>query len=341
MSFTVHVEPSGHQFEVADGETILAAALRHNVGLAYGCRNGKCGSCAAQLLDGAVGYPGEAPPALEGAAEGTCICCQAVPRSDLRLQAREVERAAELEVRILPCRVVRIDHLAHDVIRLYLKLPEQQRLQFLAGQYLEFLLADGRARAFSIANAPHDDELIELHLRHVPGGRFTDHVFSQMREKAILRIRAPLGTFVLREDSPRPMLFVAGGTGFAPIKGMIEHAFHVGIQRPMHLYWGVRAERDLYMPELPRQWAQAHPNFRFTAVLSEPDPGWQGRRGFVHAAVLADYPDLADIDVYMAGPPVMIEAARDGFSAAGLPLDRLYSDAFEYAKDPGTTAPTG
>jgi CDP-4-dehydro-6-deoxyglucose reductase len=335
------VEPSGHQFEVADGETVLAAALRHNVGLPYGCRNGKCGSCAAQLLAGSVDYPGEAPAALEGAAAGTCICCQAVPHSDLRLQAREVERAAELEVRILPCRVVQIDHLAHDVIRLWLKLPEQQRLQFLAGQYLEFLLADGRARAFSIANAPHDDELIELHLRHVPGGRFTDHVFSQMREKAILRIRAPLGTFVLREDSPRPMLFVAGGTGFAPIKGMIEHAFHVGIDRPMHLYWGVRAERDLYLPELPRQWAQAHPNFRFTPVLSEPDPGWQGRRGFVHAAVLADYPELDDVDVYMAGPPVMIEAARDAFAAAGLPQDRLYSDAFEYAKDGAAAAPAG
>jgi CDP-4-dehydro-6-deoxyglucose reductase len=335
MPFTVHVEPSGHQFEVGAGETVLAAALRHNVGLPYGCRDGKCGSCSAQLLAGAVEYPEGRPSALEGAAADACICCQAVPRSDLRLQAREVARAAELEVRILPCRVVQIDHLAHDVVRLYLKLPEQQRLQFLAGQYLEFLLADGRERAFSIANAPHDDALIELHLRHVPGGRFTDHVFSQMKEKAILRIRAPLGTFVLREDSPRPMLFVAGGTGFAPIKGMIEHAFHVGIDRPMHLYWGVRAERDLYLADLPRQWAQSHPGFRFTPVLSEPDAGWRGRRGFVHAAVLEDYADLGGVDVYMAGPPVMIEAARAGFTAAGLPLERLYSDAFEYAKDPG------
>jgi CDP-4-dehydro-6-deoxyglucose reductase len=336
MPFNVHVQPSGHQFEVGPGETVLAAALRHNVGLPYGCRDGKCGSCAAQLLAGAVDYPEGTPPAMEGAATGVCICCQAVPRSDLRLQAREVDRVAELEVRILPCRVVQIDHLAHDVVRLYLKLPEQQRLQFLAGQYLEFLLADGRARAFSIANAPHDDALIELHLRHVPGGRFTDHVFSQMKAKAILRIRAPLGTFVLREDSPRPMLFVAGGTGFAPIKGMIEHAFHVGIDRPLHLYWGVRGERDIYLPDQPRQWAAEHPGFRFTAVLSEPDEGWQGRRGLVHAALLEDYPDLSGFDVYVAGPPVMIEAARAGSTAAGLPLERLYSDAFEYAKDPGS-----
>ena len=338
MPFTVHLEPSGHQFDVAAGETVLAAALRHNVGLPYGCRNGQCGNCSAQLLAGEVEYPAGSPSALDGADADACICCQAQPRSDLRLRAREIERAGQLEVRILPCRVVRLDHLSHDVIRLSLKLPESQRLQFLAGQYLEFLLSDGRARAFSIANAPHDDELIELHLRHVPGGRFTDHVFSQMREKAILRIRAPLGTFVLREDSPRPMLFVAGGTGFAPIKGMIEHAFHVGIERPMHLYWGVRAARDLYLADLPRQWEASHPGFRFTAVLSEPDEGWQGHRGFVHSAVLQDYPDLSGVDVYMAGPPVMIEAARTGFGAAGLPPARLYSDAFEYAKDAGAPA---
>ncbi len=333
MSFKIQVEPSGHQFTVDPGETVLEAALRQGIGLPYGCRSGNCGACIAQLSAGTVTYPSGNTAALEGQEADRCLPCQAVPESDLQLQVREVETAKEIEIRTLPCRVARIEHLAHDVVRLFLKLPENQRLQFLAGQYLDFLLADGRRRAFSIANAPHDDELIELHVRRVPGGDFTDYVFDRMKEKAILRIQAPLGTFFLHEDSDRPLILMGGGTGFAPLKGIIEHAFHIGEQRPMHLYWGVRAQRDLYLQELPQRWAAEHPNFRFTAVLSEPDADWEGRRGWVHEAVLADHPDLADYDLYMSGPPIMIDAAADAFAAAGLSRDHMYSDAFEYAKD--------
>ncbi|MCU0767080.1 MAG: CDP-6-deoxy-delta-3,4-glucoseen reductase [Gammaproteobacteria bacterium] len=331
---TVHAEPSGHQFEVQPGESILSAALRQGVALPYGCRNGQCGSCNATLLSGSVDYPEGLPPALEGAPADACTCCRAVPRTDLRLRVREVERVADIEVRLLPCRVQRIEPLAHDVVRLWLKLPEGDRLQFLAGQYLEFVLPDGRQRAFSIANAPHDDALLELHVRHVPGGGFTGFVFDQLKEKAILRIRAPLGTFVLREASARPILFVAGGTGLAPVKGMIEHALHVGLSRPMTLYWGVRSRRDLYLPELPRAWERARPDFRYVPVLSEPDPDWTGRTGFVHAAVVADHPALDPFEVYMAGPPPMVAAAREAFTRGGLALEHLHSDAFEFAKDP-------
>lgn len=335
MMFTVRIEPSGHSFSVARGETILDAALRHNVGLPYGCRNGRCGSCMATLVEGDVGYPDENIVALEGAAADACLVCQAIPASDLVLEVREVESAAEIEVRTLPCRVARIESLAHDVMRLWLKLPENQRLQFLAGQYLDFILPGGHRRAFSIANAPHDDDFIELHIRHVAGGEFTDQVFSGMREKTILRIEAPLGTFVLREQSPRPILFMGGGTGFAPLKGMIEHALYVGIERPMWLYWGVRARRDLYLPELPRQWGREHPDFHFVPVLSEPDADWEGRRGFVHEAVVQDHPDIGRFDIYMAGPPVMVEAGRVAFSAAGATMDHMFSDAFEYAAPKG------
>jgi len=331
VAFRVEAEPSGHQFQVDEGETILAAALRQNVGLPYGCRNGECGSCIATLVEGRVDYPEGPPTALEGAAADACVCCKAVAQADLRLRVREVERVAQLEVKVLPCRVEHLELLAHDVARIRLKLPETQRLQFLAGQYLEFLLPDGRVRAFSMANAPHDDAFLELHVRHVPGGRFTDQVFSKMKEKAILRIRAPLGSFVLREDSPRPLVFVAGGTGFAPIKAMIEHAFHIGLERPMRLYWGVRSRRDLYLPDLPTQWARERPGFAYTPVLSEPDADWTGQRGFVHLAVLEDSADLSGCDVYAAGPPPMVRAARDAFGAAGLPADRFYADAFEYA----------
>jgi CDP-4-dehydro-6-deoxyglucose reductase len=333
MSFTIHAEPSGHEFSTEGDETVLDAALRQSIGLPYGCRSGNCGNCIGKLLSGRVTYPSGHTSALEGREQDDCLLCQAVPAGDLRIRVREVASPQEIEVRLLPSRVVHIDHLAHDVVRLYLKLPEGQRLQFLAGQYLDFMLADGRRRAFSIANAPHDDELIELHIRHVDGGAFTDYVFNKMREKSILRIQAPLGSFYLREQSDRPILLMGGGTGFAPLKGMIEHAFHVGIDRPMHLYWGVRSLRDLYLGELPERWATEHENFRYTPVLSEPDPQWQGRKGWVHEALVADYSDMSGYDVYMSGPPVMIEAAMGAFATCGVDPEHVYSDAFEYAKD--------
>lgn len=238
MSFTVTLQPSGTQFTANPDETVLDAASRHNIGLPYGCRGGRCGACVATLLSGDITYPYTEPLALDENDNTQCLPCQAVPQSDLTLQVNKIKTTAEIEVKTLPCRVHQIDHLAQDVVRLLLKLPDSQRLQFHAGQYLDFILADGRHRAFSIANAPHDDAFIELHIRHVDGGEFTDWVFNQMQNRTILRIQAPLGTFVLDEDSTRPMLFIGGGTGFAPLKGQIEHAIHTGIERPMRLYWG-------------------------------------------------------------------------------------------------------
>lgn len=333
MSFHIRTEPAGHAFATEPGETILAAALREGIGLPYGCRNGACGSCAARLIEGGVSYPSGKTDGLEGKPEGTCLTCQAVPASDLLLEVAEVKTATEIEARTLPCRVVDKHQLNHDVVQLYLKLPEGQRLQFFAGQYLDFILRDGRRRAFSIANAPHDDDFIELHVRHVPHGEFTDYVFDSLKERTILRIQAPLGTFFLREESDRPIILIGGGTGFAPLKGMIEHAFHIGLERPMHLYWGARSSRDIYLPELPAAWAATHPNFSYVPVLSEPDPGWDGRAGFVHEAVVADHPDMSPFDVYMSGPPVMVEAGRVAFESRGLTMDHMYSDAFEYAAD--------
>ena len=333
MSFTVTLSPSGNTFEVEEGETILDAAIRQDIGLPYGCRNGFCGACIATLLSGEIKYPDGEPDKLLDASDDACLPCQAVPASDVELKVKEIQAAKEIEPRVMPVKVAKIDHLADDVVRLYLKLPDEQRLQFLAGQYLDFILEDGRRRAFSIANAPHDEDFIELHIRHVDGGVFTDWAFTQMKEKTILRIEAPLGSFTLDEDSGRPMLFIAGGTGFAPIKSQIEHAFHAGLSRPMELYWGVRAQPDLYLPDLPRQWEQAHDNFRFVPVLSEPDAGWEGRRGWVHEAVLEDHDNLADYDIYMAGPPVMVKAARDAFLARGVPEEQMHYDSFEYAAD--------
>jgi CDP-4-dehydro-6-deoxyglucose reductase len=333
MSLKIRTTPGDHSFVVEPGETLLAAALRQGIWLPYGCRDGKCGSCAARLLEGRVDYPSGRTEALEGQPEDVCLTCQAVPTSDLVLGVREVVTAAQIEVRTLPCRIARKERLSHDVVRLFLKLPENQRLQFLAGQYLDFILRDGRKRAFSIANAPHDDQEIELHVRHVPGGEFTAYVFDSMPEKSIMRIQGPLGTFVLREDSQRPILMMGGGTGFAPLKGMIEHAIHIGLERPISLYWGVRSRRDLYLPELIEHWLRTTPSFRFIPVLSEPDPDWEGRTGFVHEAIVQDHPDLSDFDLYMSGPPVMVEAGRSAFEALGLAREHMFSDAFEYAMD--------
>lgn len=333
MSFVVTVEPSGHTFTTERGETILEAADRQGVSLPYGCRNGACGSCASTLVSGTVIYPDDDEIVISDKPDDYCLTCQAIPSSDITLRAHEIETEADEEVRNLTCTVQQMDQLSHDVMRVFLRLPEGERLQYLAGQYLDFILEDGRRRAFSMANAPHDDELIELHIRHVPGGEFTDYVFEEMRVGNRQEIAAPMGGFYLREDSDRPLIFMAGGTGFAPLKAVIEHAFHIGDPRPIHLYWGVRSKRDLYLGALAEQWAREHPRLSFKAVLSEPDADWQGERGFVHEAVLRDHPDMSPFDLYMSGPPVMIFSARDAFVEAGLDRERMYSDVFEWAQD--------
>jgi CDP-4-dehydro-6-deoxyglucose reductase len=267
------------------------------------------------------------------AAQQQALFCQARPVSDLTIEVREVDAARDIEVRTLPCRVNKLEHLAHDVIRIYLKLPDTERLQFLAGQYIDVLLKDHAPRAFSIANAPHDYRFFELKIRIVCGVYYRDRVFNQMQEKAMLRIKGPLGTFFLREDTDRPAILIGGGTGFAPLKGMLEHAFHTGLEKPLHLYWGVRARRDLYLEELPALWLQDHTNFSYTPVLSEPMPedNWQGATGFVTDTVIKDYPDLSGHDIYMSGPPVMVEAGHKLFMQYGLDVSRFFSDAFEYA----------
>lgn len=336
MSFKVTVPASGHEFSVEQGETILEAALRQGIGLPYGCRNGACGKCAGELISGEISYAKELRNlALDQQQQGKTLFCQACPQGDIAIRAREISTARDLEIKTLPCRVESLQLLTHDIMRLQLKLPETERLQFLAGQYIEFLLKDGKRRAFSIANAPHDDEFIELHIRHVPDGQFGDYVFDGMKVKELLRLEGPLGSFYLREESERPIIMMGGGTGFAPIKGMLEHAFHINIDRPIHLFCGVRARRDLYMDGMVNSWVQQHDNLKYTPVLSEPAPDddWQGKTGFVHEAIVEAYPDLSGFDVYMSGPPPMIKAGMDAFYAHGLPETQIYSDSFEYSDD--------
>lgn len=314
---------------------MLGAALRQGVILPYSCKNGTCASCKCALLDGEIRYPYNPPAALSTAEirDGLGLACQAVPAGDLTIEAREIEQVAEIPVRKFPVRVEERDQLTPEIMRLRLKLPRGRRLQFLAGQYLDVLLPEDKRRAFSFASPPSEQDFIELHVRHIEGGGFTGHVFSDMREREILRCEGPLGTFFVRTDSDRPMLMVAGGTGFAPLKGMIEDLIHAGDTRPLTLYRGVRAQADLYAQDLIGQWKHDHPAFDYIPVLSEPDKDWAGRTGLVHEAVLADHPDPGGFDVYMSGPPAMIHVARPAFLEAGVPEDRLFYDSFDFGPD--------
>jgi CDP-4-dehydro-6-deoxyglucose reductase len=335
---TVTLQPSGHQFQVEEGESVLTAALRQGFVLPYGCRNGACGSCKGRIVAGTVDYGAYQAKTLtdEEKAQGKALFCQARPLSDLVVEARSIGAAKDIQIKKLPCRVQKMERLSEDAMRLQLKLPANEKLVFLAGQYIEFLLKDGTRRSFSMANPPHDAELIELHVRHVPGGQFTDHVFGRMRERDILRCEGPFGTFFLREDSDKPIVFVASGTGFAPIKAVIEHMFRKAIARPATLYWGGRRPRDLYMNALAEKWAAEHSGFRYVPVISDalPEDGWRGRTGFVHRAVMEDFPDLSGHQVYACGVPVMVDAARKDFvSACGLPEEEFYADSFTTQAD--------
>lgn len=341
MTHQVTIQPSGNVYSVLDYETILDAAIGAGLNLPYGCKIGSCGACKGKVLSGEVDYGKYQSTVLSEAdkAAGLALFCCAKPLSDTVIECRELAALNGIKPRIMPVRVQMMEKLSHDVMALFLKLPSNERMQFLAGQYIEFILKDGKRRAFSLANAPHNDELLELHLRLVPGGAFTEYVFNEMPEKAILRLEGPFGSFYLREDSSKPIIFVAGGTGFAPIKGLIEHMLHQKSSRQMVLYWGVKTLEDLYMPSLPDAWASMHPNFTFIPVLSAPaaSDAWQGRTGFVHQAVLDDFADLSAHHVYCCGAPVMVDTASVSFKERGLPVDAFFADIFSYAESATTS----
>jgi CDP-4-dehydro-6-deoxyglucose reductase len=339
MSRKVTIKPSDHTFTCDEGETLLTAALRQGFILPYGCRNGACGACKGRILEGEVDYGNPQPYVLPDFEKknGLALFCQARPLTELVIEAREIRGVGQLDIRKLPCRVQEMHRAAPDVIVLKLKLPANERLQFLAGQYIDILMKDGKRRSYSMGNAPHNDEFIELHVRNMSKGAFTEFVFSRMKEKDILRFEGPLGTFFLREDSDKPMVLVASGTGFAPIKSIIEHAFHKNTTRQMVLYWGGRRPADIYLPEIAAKWQQEHDNFTFIPVISDalPEDAWTGRTGFVHKAVMEDFPDLSGYQVYACGAPIVVESAHHDFtSQCQLPEDEFYSDAFTPSVDP-------
>jgi len=336
--FEVNIAASGKTFMVSVGESILTAALRQGVMLPYSCKNGTCGSCKGNVLTGEVHYPFHPPLALERSeiAEGVALMCQAEPVEDLLVRVMEIEAVRDIQVRMLPVRVSEKTILTENVARLRLKLPRAQRLQFLAGQYVEVLHSGGKRRAFSIASCPSLEDEIELHIRHVDGGGFTGYVFDELKEKDILRLEGPLGNFFVRnDDTQRPMIMMGGGTGFAPLKSMIENLLEQGDRRDIHLYWGTQTSEERYLDELPSQWAREHQHIHYSRSISEPDFLADGDEfaGFVHEAVVDDFPDLAGFDVYMSGPPAMIDAAKQAFLEHGIDNQRLFYDSFEFGLD--------
>lgn len=336
MSFTVSVAASQISFDCAADETILDAAERAGYAIPYSCRKGVCSSCEGTLVSGDMLVRGQG--ARVGPAEGVLLC-QARPRSDVQIAPLWIRESAPIVRKTFSAKVWQVSRPIADVAVIRLRLPIGQRALFEAGQYLRVLMPGGDSRNYSMANAPHKNDEIELHIRQVSGGVFSQGILRSLEKGSILEIELPYGEFCLNSGSAAAIL-LATGTGFAPIKSIIEHSIRSGSTRPLHLYWGANTEADLYMQELPRRWAEQHEWFSFTPVVSSPSASWTGRTGFVHLAVQQDYPDMSQLEVYACGAPIMIESARRDFTAASkLRADAFFSDAFVSSADPVPTAP--
>ncbi|MFW8566429.1 CDP-6-deoxy-delta-3,4-glucoseen reductase [Orrella sp. 11846] len=342
-NYKIRVEPGAYEFTARDDQSVLDAALDAGILLPYSCRSGSCSSCRGKVISGEFDA-GKAPEVVlepQDLEAGYTLFCQAHPRSDMVIESLQVRLATDIEVRKLPVRVTQLAFPVSDVAVLTLQLPSADTFRYYPGQYIDLLLKGGKRRSFSIANAPQDKiASLELHVRHMPGGLFTDHVFgageTAMKEREILRFEGPLGSFFLREDSDKPIVLLASGTGFAPIKAIVERLIALESQRPVVFYWGGRRPQDLYMDSLAREWETTLPNFRYIPVVSNglPEDNWEGRTGFVHQAVLDDHTDLSAYEVYACGNPAMVESARKTFSAqAQLPEEAFFMDAFTPADD--------
>jgi CDP-4-dehydro-6-deoxyglucose reductase len=327
---------SKRSFSAAADESLLDAARTAALNLPHSCRGGNCGACKARLLRGEIHYPNGAPLGLSAGetAEGLILMCQARARTDLSLETFEMQSAGEAQRKRLPCRIERAIPLSHDVMGLFLRLPIAEDFDFKAGQYIDILLPGGRRRSFSIASPPHDARPLELHIRRVIGGEFTDRLFHEDTRSSLLTIEGPLGQFTYRPHiSAPPMLLIAGGTGIAPILSILRHVIENGIERDMQLFWGVRSERDLYAQETLEALSRRASLLSYAPVLSEASPDWAGLTGWVHEAAFEHVENLESYEVYAAGPPAMIAAIRAEYAARGSAVDRLYYDSFDYAPD--------
>ena len=336
MAFKVTNQRNDSSFETNPDETILDAALRDNRIYPYGCRSGVCGACKSTLVSGTVNYGDYEDFALpeEEREQGKLLICQAIPLEDVVIDVEEVMTGTSIQIKMLPCRVGKLEHLAADVVRIYLALPKTQDFNFIAGQYIDIVLKDGQRRSFSIANLPGEvaDQGIEIHVRRVDDGHFTPRVFDAMKERDLLRFEGPFGTYFLQSEPQTPLLMIAGGTGFSPIKGLIQSALEQNPEQSIHLFWGARDEQDLYLNELAQSWAEEYAGVQYTPVLSDTvSDSWEGETGFVHEAVCRAYPSVEGFDIYASGPPIMVDSVRDSLKTRGLNPERFFFDSFDFA----------
>ncbi|MDB5727097.1 MAG: flavin oxidoreductase [Noviherbaspirillum sp.] len=331
MPHNIQIKDHDIAFSCEPNITVLDAALNAGYDIPYSCRTGICGSCRGQIVAGDIKGGTGSGLSEEERRDGHVLLCQARPCSDLTVAVREVHKLDRSAIKTINAKVYRLTRAAHDVTILHLRFPAGVKVKFKAGQYLSVKLDDGSYRHFSMANPPHQNDGVELHIRHVPGGRFSAQVAERLAVGDMLEVSLPYGDFYLREERDAPIVLLAGGTGFAPIKSLVEDAIKRKQTRSMVLYWGARRQEDLYKLDLPQKWATQLPWFRFIPVLSEAGPadGWEGRTGFVHQAVMDDFGSLADLEVYACGAPAMINAARQGFvNERSLDRDAFYCDAF-------------
>lgn len=327
MTFQVKIAgDSGIRFPCGPDETILEAAERAGYAIPYSCRKGVCSSCEGDLVAGAALVRGRG---LSEGPLGEVQFCQSRPRSDIEILPTRIEKRGAIVRKKVAATIFRLARPASDVTVLQLRFPAGVRVKFDAGQYLRVLMPDGDSRNYSMANPPHENDGAQLHIRHVPGGRFSEGLLGAFDKGSKVEVELPYGEFRVNEASGKDIVLLATGTGFAPIKSIIEDQIRRGNSRPMRFYWGARTAADLYMDELPRKWAEAHDWFAYIPVLSETDAGWTGRTGLVHQAVLADFPDLSGHQVYACGNPVMTSAAHADFARlAGMAEADFHCDAF-------------
>jgi CDP-4-dehydro-6-deoxyglucose reductase len=316
---------SSQQIEAISGESILDAAAKAELALPYSCRSGRCSACKCKQVSGESKALADESGLTEAEkAEGWILSCVRTAISDLELEV-EADLSVHLPpVVMLPSRISEIKKLAADVMSVVLRLPPNAKFSFLPGQYVDVIGPDAVRRSYSLANADSGNKLLELHIRKVPDGRMSKYWFESAKENDLLRINGPLGTFFLHDIANRDLVFLATGTGIAPVKGMLEGLRLAGDQgrpRSISVFWGGRAESDMY-------WSPGDAACRFVPVLSRATAAWAGARGYVQEAFLSTKPDLANSVVYACGSDEMIHAAKSSLLAAGLPEKSFHSDAF-------------
>lgn len=348
MSFAVRIEGSDVAFACDDGQTLVDAALAAGVELPYSCRKGVCGNCAGRVMAGDVQPLPGAALRNEHCGEGALLLCRATPTSDVRIAPTSWRRVDHFAPRRVAAKVYRVARACSDVSIVYLRLPAGTRVKFRAGQYLQVLLEDGQRRSYSMANPPHENDSLVLHVRHLEGGLFSGRV-AALQAGDVLNVEAPLGSFSLHDEDTGPLLFVAGGTGFAPVKAMLDDIVKRAIQRPATLLWGVRRAEHLYAMAAVERWQKLLPGFRFQAVLSDaPAPPGDTitdtitaaitgaitgatagtATGLVHQAIAALCPSLAGHTLYCCGAPPMVAAVRTTALALGLAPAHFHCDVF-------------